>query len=264
MLKFLRRYYIIILLAVFIIILHYLSWLQPVENVWQKVIITLSAPVHTLSSSIQSWSGWQDKTVLQKKVNELEKQLRDSQRLRAQISLLEKENNSLKKALSWQEQSERRYRISKIIGHPLNLPNTYFIINQGQKDGVVEGLSVVIEEDILIGKIVKTDSHTSFVQLLLDNQSLVSVTLEGRQEPIGVVKGELGLSLNLELVPHDITLMSGDIVITSGLDSLIPQGLIVGSIGKIIKQTDDFFQSASIETAYDVARLNIVSVILNE
>lgn len=259
-----RRYLTVILVIVVIISIHYSGLLGPLEKIWQKLIIAVSHPVYTFTANVKAWSGFRDKAELEKQVRLLREQLKDNQQLLARFSVLEKENRDLIQALNWKEQGEHNYLIGKIVGHPLNLPRTYLIINRGYHDGIINGMPVVIKENILIGKIVKVDNQNAFVQLLIDSESLISVKLAQGQEPIGIVSGELELSLKLELIPAHVIINTDDIVVTSGLDPLIPQDLIVGSIGSPIKETDDFFQSATVETAYDINQLNIVSVILNE
>jgi cell shape-determining protein MreC len=127
--------------------------------------------------------------------------------------------------------------------------------------GVSVGLPVVINNDILVGTIVETRDFTSYVRLMTDNESLVSAKLLGGQEPVGAVKGELGLSLRLTLIPQHLNPDMNEIVVTSGLDEFIPPELIIGAIDDNITDTDDFFKEVSLKTVYDTNQLNIVSII---
>mgnify|MGYP001597270687 FL=1 len=66
----------------------------------------------------------------------------------------------------------------------------------------------------------------------------------------------------MELIPKDVKLKVGDLIITSGLEDHIPRGLIVGQIEKIINQSEELYQKAQINLPVSFKNLNILMVLL--
>ena len=55
----------------------------------------------------------------------------------------------------------------------------------------------------------------------------------------------------------------GDRVITSGLGGLFPKGILIGNIVEVKRQPHELFQTASIETAVDLSRMEEVFIIIS-
>jgi rod shape-determining protein MreC len=247
-----------------IILMHYSGILAPLERLWQNSFHVMSTTVVKKTISLVSWHGWKEKEDLQREVNGLIERLQRNESSFARLDALEKENQELKNALSWRELQKENYIVGKISGKPFNLPNTFAIVNRGTKDGVKIGFPIIINEDILIGKVIETKEDTSIVRLITDNNSIFSARLSNGTEPIGKVVGRLGLSLLLDTVPSTEELLTGDIVVTSGFDPLVPEGLVIGSIDEISHDEDAFFQSATIKGSTDIKGVTIVSIILSQ
>jgi rod shape-determining protein MreC len=257
-----RKTYLYVSLTAFVIILlATIGFLKPIFSVLENSISKVSAPMYSLYINIKELPLWNEKKILTEEVSRLANETRELQSLKARLSVLERENQAIRDALLWAQDKDREYIISKIIGRPLHAPRTFLILNQGRVHGVSVGLPVVINNDILVGTIVETRDFTSYVRLMTDNESLVSAKLLGGQEPVGAVKGELGLSLRLTLIPQHLNPDMNEIVVTSGLDEFIPPELIIGAIDDNITDTDDFFKEVSLKTVYDTNQLNIVSII---
>jgi len=195
-------------------------------------------------------------------IKELTSTVQEQQSLLATLSLLETENRELRQALGWRDFQTDVYVIGKVVGKAINLPDTFAVINIGSKDGLKAGQAVIIKDNILIGKVFSVENESSIIQFISDNNSVFSVKKPTDTEPIGRILGRLGLTLSLDTVPATEELNRGDIIVTSGLDELIPANLVIGSIDNIEKDTQDFFQKASVRTPYSTQNISIVSVII--
>jgi rod shape-determining protein MreC len=69
--------------------------------------------------------------------------------------------------------------------------------------------------------------------------------------------------VNLDLIPQDVPIEVGDLVLTSGLGGGYPPDLIVGQVVNIRSRDFDLFQEATVQPVVDFNRLEIVLVIIN-
>jgi rod shape-determining protein MreC len=76
---------------------------------------------------------------------------------------------------------------------------------------------------------------------------------------IGSITGDV----TLDLIPQDITIEIGDLVLTSGLGGGYPPDLIVGQVVNVRSRDFDLFQQATIQPVVDFNHLSIVLVIVN-
>jgi len=69
--------------------------------------------------------------------------------------------------------------------------------------------------------------------------------------------------VTLDLIPQDVPLEEGDLVLTSGLGGGYPPDLIIGQVVNPRKRDFDLFQQATVQPVVDFNRLQIVLVIVN-
>jgi len=65
------------------------------------------------------------------------------------------------------------------------------------------------------------------------------------------------------MISQEVTVEDGDVVLTSGLGGGYPPDLIVGQVVNVRKRDYELFQQATIQSAVDFSRLEIVLVITN-
>ena len=98
-----------------------------------------------------------------------------------------------------------------------------------------------ITQQGLAGKVSAVRNDYSDIMLLTDPNFSVAVRLqESRYE--GVLTGTGLRYCVLKYVPSETPVKEGDIVITSGLDGIFPQGLPVGRVTKVRTEGIEFFQ----------------------
>ncbi|MBC7227685.1 MAG: rod shape-determining protein MreC [Thermoflexales bacterium] len=142
-------------------------------------------------------------------------------------------------------------------------PNPYLrtiTINVGQADGVAVGMPVVTGGAVLVGRVVETGLHTSKVRLITDTGHSVAAILQ-QSRATGLVVGQADGSLRLLYVPQEDTVQVGDIVLTSGLGGAFPRGLVLGQVVQVVKQDFALFQEAVVNPAVDYRRVELTLVI---
>lgn len=167
--------------------------------------------------------------------------------------------NRLKKLLELKESFSYQMTSSLVISRE---PGNWFnsvIIDKGSKDGIEANMAVATYSG-LVGRIVSVDSHSSKVLLILDQRSAVGGMIQ-RSRDIGVVKGSEKNYCYMEYLSRDADIKRGDRVITSGLGSIFPKGIIIGEVIGIKKDNHALFQQVLIRLEVDFTKLEEVFVI---
>lgn len=119
---------------------------------------------------------------------------------------------------------------AKVIDNSVFFRNNYLIINQGQSDGVEEGMGV-LGPDGIVGQIQNVSNHYSTIISLLHSKTIVSSRHNESGSLCSVVwDGTDPLQANVEFLPRHIKIAVGDTVTTSGYNSVYPEGSMIGVV----------------------------------
>lgn len=142
------------------------------------------------------------------------------------------ENERLKGLLELKERSEYGLVAARVIARD---PSEWFdsvMINRGSSSGIERDMPVVTHEGI-VGRIVGVSPYTAQVLLITDERSAAGAVVGqlGTSQALGSVRGygKNGL-LDMRYVSGLETVKQGDIVTTTGQDSIYPPGLSVGEV----------------------------------
>lgn len=156
---------------------------------------------------------------------------------------------------------ENKYAAAAVIGRDPSPFLHYVIINRGSNEGILRGMPVVTNQG-LIGRIDAVIADAARVQLITDPASSVNVRLQNAETEASLV-GSITGDLTLELIPQDIDIERGDLVLTSGLGGGYPPDLIIGQIVNVRRRDFDLFQQATVQPVVDFNQLELVLVIVN-
>ena len=166
---------------------------------------------------------------LNKKISELEDDLRINAKIMLKIQQLENENKELRTLLGLQAKLEPSFVNAEIR---YELPDVYtdkVVINKGESQKLAVGNPVITARGIL-GQLSRVYNTSAELTLVSDSSISVPVSLPA-SEVIGITKGQ-GNRATFELQYADISanIKVGDEVITSGLGGVYPPGIMVGHI----------------------------------
>ncbi|MGE5298366.1 MAG: rod shape-determining protein MreC [Acidobacteriaceae bacterium] len=133
-------------------------------------------------------------------------------------------------------------------------------INKGDSEGIRVGQAVAVAPGLLVGRVTKTYTHNSEVTLITDPGILINAEVSDTGAR-GLVRGEHGLGLAFELVTQNEVIKTGDQVVTSGLGSDFPPGLLIGEIVGIKSSASELFQKAYVSPAAELRNLRFLYVI---
>lgn len=203
---------------------------------------------------------------LELKVADLQNSLTDNMVDEATIKALEEENAKLRDLLNFTETKNLNLMLANVIARQsfigINSQEQNLIIDKGVKDGIIEGLAVLSERGSVVGKVVEVKESSALVCLLNNRNCQIAVSILNRDKSLGLIEGEKGLSIKMNLIPQTEEVNVNDIVVSSGLDNLIPRGLSLGRIYQIEKKANDIWQSALIDPIINFDDLIIVAIVL--
>lgn len=156
---------------------------------------------------------------------------------------------------------ESSYMAASVIGRDPSPFLHYIIINRGSNDGVQRGMPVVTHRG-LVGRVDAVIADAARVQLITDPASSVNTRLQNADTD-AVLLGSVTGDLTLDMISQEVTVEPGDVVLTSGLGGAYPPDVIVGQVVNVSKRDYELFQQASVQSAVDFARLEIVLIITN-
>jgi rod shape-determining protein MreC len=156
---------------------------------------------------------------------------------------------------------ENEYAAAAVIGFDPSPFLHYVIINRGSNEGILRGMPVVTHQG-LIGRVDAVIADAARVQLITDPASSVNVRLQNAETEASLVGSVTG-DLTLELIPQDVDVQRGDLVLTSGLGGGYPPDLIIGQVVNVRSRDFDLFQQATVQPVVDFNQLAIVLVIVN-
>jgi rod shape-determining protein MreC len=185
---------------------------------------------------------------LQTQIIQLQQQLREAQVLYALLDFA-------------RSRPENEYVASAVIGRDPSPFLSYVIIDHGSDSSLRHGMPVVTQQG-LVGRVDAVTAGAARLQLITDPGSTVNVRLQSTQTET-LLKGSITGDLTLEMIPQEVKLKAGDLVLTSGLGGTYPADVLVGQVVSIQSREGELFQSASIQPAVDFTRLRAVLVISN-
>lgn len=139
-----------------------------------------------------------------------------------------------------------------------------FTIDRGTVDGVAVNMAVV-SNGALVGRTYEVGLNYAKVLSIIDTRSAVSCLIQ-RTRDNGVLRGELAdgntvVQCKMSYLPAVNDVMPGDVVITSGVDTLYPKGIEVGTVTSISRQTDNSDNFVMVSPSVDFLHIEEVLVL---
>lgn len=228
-------------------------------------VFSLAAPVSRsfiLASSLKSMvaSPFKMNNILNEK-NKLSERL---VALEEEVIALRAENEDLKKAaVAYQFSKRRGFNIisANVLGQVQDSTSNSFIIDQGRSAGISENQIVISGDGVLVGKIIRVEEGRAFFLFLTDERARFTAAVSSNSGAIGEVRGRLGSSLTLELIPREIEIKVNDLIVTAGLESGVPRGLLIGRVLEVLPGEASPLQRALLGPAAELSDLRVVSII---
>lgn len=188
---------------------------------------------------------------------------RESDLLRNKINSLNEaylENERLRESLAFKQKSSLKLIPARVVARFADSWSSSVIIDKGSSNGIRPGMGVITYLG-LVGRIMEVTSSTSKVMLLSDPSLGVSSFIQrSRQE--GLVSGTLGNNLIMKYLPEEADMKIGDVVVSSGLNSTYPKGILIGKIIEIGKEFSGLSRYAIIEPVVSFSNIEEILVVV--
>lgn len=171
---------------------------------------------------------------------------------------LQNENNQLRKLLEAPVKIEMRKRVAELMAVDQNPYSQQVLINKGAIDDVYLSQSVLDEKGI-VGQVMEVGTTNSRVLLITDLTHSIPVRIvRNNVRFIAAGTGSLD-ELALRHVPHSADIVEGDMLVSSGLGNVFPEGYPVGKVTQVVRDESRPFAQVAVEP---MARLNRMKYLL--
>lgn len=176
---------------------------------------------------------------------ELEDARREIADLKLQLAALEEEaieNDRLKSLLGAKDSAAGQDPVhARVIARNPGVWFDTFSINAGTASGVQVNMAVVTG-DGLVGRVFEAGLYYSKVMSVIDSRSAVACLIE-RTRDEGVMRGKIETwsdapECNMYYLPRVSDVAPGDVVLTSGSDTLFPKGIRVGAVTAVSREQE--------------------------
>jgi rod shape-determining protein MreC len=179
------------------------------------------------------------------------------------LTFLQEENDRLRSLLNSPVQDNTRKVVAELMAVDNNPYSHQIVINKGAINGVYEGQPVLDDKGI-VGQIMQVSSTNSRVLLIADVTHAIPVRV-ARNNVRLIVSGSGSLDeLLIQHVAHSSDLKIGDILLSSGLGNIFPEGYPVATITSIIRDESRPFSQVRAKPIAQLDRLKYLLLLWSE
>ena len=226
--------------------------------------ISLVAPISSGAGSVWRalsrylWALTHLRALL-KENERLRRQLEEERARNVRLEEYFRENRRLLSLLRMKPRMRWRTTAARVVGRSLSNWSKVVVIDKGRKDGVRPG-DVVMAGGALVGRVTEAGRSVSRVLLITDRQSGVGAMVQ-RSRELGIVKGTGGRLCVMQYLRKEADVRRGDRVITSGVGSIFPEGILVGRVVAVRYDPERGTLSAVVKPSADLVGVEEVFVV---
>jgi len=206
---------------------------------------------------------------LRSEYEELRKKIDEYQHIERDLLDLKRENERLRELLGFSEEIDLPHIAARIVAKDADELFGGLTIDKGERDGIREDQAVIAYTDGfqgLVGRVVEAGPFTAKILPIIERSCFVAARMRGgRQEGLvhggdknaGLVRMEYIKKRAKEEVGY------GDLVVTSGLSSVYPEGLYIGRVRSVEAPEWEASLSLELEPVVDFSTLEYVFVLEN-
>lgn len=239
-------------------------------SVFNNIVGTIATPFRTagtlVSNQFREWGSYFTEFDRLKEENELLRQ--ELAELRAAVRQAQydsEENKRLRELIKLREQRrDLTFESALIIERDVSNWSSVFTINKGTLHDIAVGDCVVDSTGNLVGLITDAGLNWATVRTILDSESSVGA-LVFRSGTSAVAEGEFALMssdlMALRYLTAASDVMTGDLIVTSGLGDYLPSQLVIGYVEELRMNDDGLSRYAVIRPEVNVDELVQVFVV---
>ena len=272
--RFDKRYLLILAVVAIALVLVVLATslkenrdLNPIEKVTKDVgtvvLKVVSAPFNFISDTINSIA---EKNNLYDKYKELKNKEEQVDAIISQNDNLRDEVNKLKETLDLNSiLSDKVYMNATVVTRNIGYWYDEITIDKGSKNGIEKGMAVVNPKG-LIGQITKVSNYSSTVKLLSNENMSDKISVKIKVND-GYVYGLISQydsktnTYTVEGISENVDISKNADVVTTGMGTIFPSGLMVGKVEKVTTDNFDLSKVVEVKAAVNFDDLDYVTVL---
>lgn len=239
-------------------------------SIAENAVGSIFSPINNAISSATGYvrdlaNGVRDYFVMSQ---ELALARQESEALKLRMTVLEeeeRENVRLRDLLGVKEaQTDVTPIYGRVIARSTGVWMDTFTINCGETQGIRVNMPVVTG-DGLVGRVFEVGANYAKVMSVIDTRSAIGCMIE-RTRDVGSMKGKISSTsttaeCHMYYLPAVNDIVPGDVVLTSGMDGMLPKGLVVGTVASVSRQSDLADQYIVVLPAVDFLHVEEVMVL---
>ena len=240
---------------------------SPLENLTGMIV----SPFRAGYTAVANWFNdlqnyYKDTTDLQAENAALRQQIAKMEETIRQAKADVEENAKLRELLNLTKQRRdlTDFEACMVTEHAVTNWTSSLTLNKGTSLGVEAGDCVIDECGNLVGVVSQAGTNWSTVLTLVDTDTSLGARVF-RTKDLCVARGDFSLMednrLRLDYLPADCKLLTGDLVVTSGLGGHYPSELVIGSIEDVLMDDSGAASYAILAPAANFAGLTEVFVL---
>ena len=156
------------------------------------------------------------------------------------LDILERENDRLRRMLSAIPKTTERLLIAEVINVDVDPYRHLILLNKGSKHGVYRGQPIIDARGVM-GQIAHVGMLSSTALLITDANHAIPVQINRtgtRAVADGTGKKDI---LNIRHLPHNVDIVEGDLLISSGLGGVFPPNFPVAIVSRVERPIGETF-----------------------
>ncbi|MDR1529269.1 MAG: rod shape-determining protein MreC [Burkholderiales bacterium] len=203
---------------------------------------------------------FRNKAVLSEENENVRRQLLEYEHTEQMIKSVSQENEQLRALLGIRE-AARRQVLSAEIFHDVRDPFVQKIaINKGERHGVREGAAVLDARGVA-GQVTRVFPWTAEVTLIVEKEFITPVQNQRSGERNVLYGMGAGQPMELRFVTPDSNIRVGDKLVTSGLENIYPEGLLVAIVSAIENNPEASFLYVTATPVADIGNSRYLLVV---
>ncbi len=195
---------------------------------------------------------------LRDRIAELEEQTRE-------YDAINEENEQLRTLLDFGKRNESfEFEEVSVLTWSASNYNSGFTINKGSNAGLELNDCIVTSTGYLIGRVTELNKTTAVVTTIIDPGTNIGAEIYEVNE-LAVAEGDYRLmqegKLKLTYLEEGTQIIEGHTIVTSGRSGMYPKGLVIGTVERVIKDSEGLEDSATVAPKADLEKLSKVYAI---
>ncbi len=227
-----------------------LSWKR---TLGRTAVATVFAPLE------KPWIQLRSLAASRRENSQLRERLAEMELKQAALRRAEEENFQLREMLGLAARWSYKLQAAEVSARQPGVFVADLTIDRGREDGLAAGM-VVFSTQGLVGRLEQVDEGSALVRTIF-HPAFRASALDQRSRVLGILRTEPEGGPFLDRVPLHADIQPGDTLITSGYGGVLPYGLRLGVVKKVVPNPLRLRMEVAVESCLNIDHISQVFVI---